>query len=296
MRSSSEFHDLDDAQALNHESEDGDLGRTHWGNLGLWSRPGMRYAQACAELADRTVAGLELGPATHLVDVGFGCGEQVLHWIRRYGVYRIDGLNLSHSQTALARERVAAAGHADVAQRLEQGSATQLEAWWEGRAQADAIVALDCAYHFAPSRAVFLRQAAGVLRPGGRLALSDLVLARADLSLRQRAVLAGMARLSRIPQANLLNAFEPVADSLPVVTHDYRTQLERAGFAIERFEDVTSSVFTPFGVWLARYRAALDPAIRRRIGWTKYRATAGFLRWADEERILRYVVCVGRRR
>lgn len=284
MRSSSEFHNLDDAQALNHESEDGDLGRTHWGNLGLWSRPGMRYAQACAELADRTVAGLELGPATHLVDVGFGCGEQVLHWIRQYGVHRIDGLNLSHSQTALARERVAAAGRADVAQRLEQGSATQLEAWWKGRAQADAIVALDCAYHFAPSRAVFLRQAARVLRAGGRLALSDLVLARADLSLRQRAVLAGIARLSRIPQANLLAA------------DDHRAQLEGEGFAIERFEDVTSSVFTPFGAWLARYRAALDPAIRRRIGWTKYRATAGFLRWADEERILRYVVCVGRRR
>lgn len=282
MRSSSEFHDLGDAQALNHESNDGD--RTHWGNLGLWSRPGMRYAEACAELADRTVAGLELGRATHLVDVGFGCGEQVLHWIRRYGVRQIDGLNLSRSQTVLARERIAAAGHADVAQRLARGSATKLEAWWKNRAKADAVVALDCAYHFAPSRAIFLDQAARVLRSGGRLALSDLVVARTDLSLRQRAVLAGMARLSRIPPANLLTA------------DHYRGGLERAGFGIERFEDVTSLVFTPFGQWLARYRAALDPAIRRRIGWTKYRATASFLRWAEQGRVLRYVVCVGRRR
>lgn len=284
-----EFHDLADARALNHESDSGEP--THWGNLGHWSRTGMRYPQACAELADRTVAGLELGPSSRLVDVGFGCGEQVLHWIRRYGVREIDGLNVSRSQTALARERLAQAGHPDVAQRLQQGSATELEAWWKDRAKADAIVALDCAYHFAPSRAVFLHQAARVLRPGGRLALSDLVLARDDLSLPQRTVLAGMARLSRIPRANLLNAFG--ADPLPA---DYRAQLQRAGFEIERFEDVTSSVFTPFGEWLSRYRAALDPAIRRRIGWAKYRVTAAFLRWAEKERVLRYVLCTARRR
>lgn len=281
-----EFHDLALAAALNHESDAGE--HTHWGNLGLWSRPGMRYADACAGLADRVVQGLGLGPDTRLVDVGFGCGDQVLRWISRYGVRRVHGLNVSRSQTALARQRVAAAGHGDIAQQLEQGSATDLYAWWSARAaagvKADAVVALDCAYHFAPSRRVFLRQAASVLRPGGRLALCDVVLARADLSLRQRAVLAGMARLSHIPAANLLTA------------KDYRLQLGRAGFEIEHFDDLTAAVFTPFGEWLDRYRAALHPALRRRVAWTRYRATASFLRWADQERVLRYVVCVAGRR
>ncbi|MCC2656466.1 MAG: methyltransferase-like protein [Panacagrimonas sp.] len=282
-----EFHDLADAESLNHES-DGSGGRTSWGNLGYWDRPDLRYADACTALADRTVAGLELGRGTRLIDVGFGCGDQVLRWVGHYGVHEIHGLNLSHGQTALARRRLIAAGHADIAQRLEQGSATDLYAWWSSRVaagvKADAVVALDCAYHFAPARRVFLRQAASVLRPGGRLALSDIVLARPDLSLRQRALLAGMARLSRIPSPNLLTA------------KGYRLQVARAGFEIERFEDATTAVFTPFGDWLDRYRAALHPSIRRDIPWTKYRATAAFLRWAEKERVLRYVVCVGKRR
>ena len=281
-----EFHDLADASALNHESDGGEV--TCWGNLGLWSRPGLRYAQACTALADRVVAGLDLGPDTRLVDVGFGCGDQVLRWIAHYGVRDLRGLNVSHSQTARARERLVAAGHAALAPRLEQGSATRLDAWWSARAgadqKADAVVALDCAYHFAPTRHAFLEQAAQVLRPGGRLALSDLVLARSDLSRRQRALLAAMARLSRIPAANLVGA------------EAYRSALARAGLEIERFDDVTPAVFTPFGEWLGRYRAALPHAVRRSVAWTKYRATAAFLRWAESERVLRYVLCVARRR
>jgi len=66
-----------------------------------------------------------------------------------------------------------------------------------------------------------------------------------------------------------------------------------AGLEVEVLEDLTDHVFRPFGDWLARYRAALDPDVARRIDWTKYRATAAFLRWADEQRVLRYVSCVG---
>lgn len=273
---SREFHDLAEA-ALNLESG----GRTHWGNLGGWEHA-RTYPEACEALADRLARGLKLDAGTRLIDVGFGCGDQVLHWIRRYGLRQVAGLNLSRSQTELARRRVAQSGYPDIADRLQQGSADSLGDWASrtGQAPVDAIVALDCAYHF-PSRSDFLRQAAGVLRPAGRLALSDLVLARPVPALHRRALLRVMAGFSRIPPQNL-------------VSQDvYRAQWREAGLEVEVLEDLTDHVFRPFGDWLARYRAALDPDVARRIDWTKYRATAAFLRWADEQRVLRYVSCVG---
>lgn len=271
---SREFHDLSEV-ALNHESG----GRTQWGNLGDW-QAARTYPQACAALAERVARAARLRAEMRVIDVGFGCGDQLLHWIDRHGVRALSGLNLSHVQTDVARERVAAAGHAGIAAHLTQGSAQQLAAWatHAGHAPADAVLALDCAYHF-PSRTEFFAQAAQVLRPGGRLVLSDVIVARADLSLAQRARLYVMARLSRIPRGNLVEA------------QAYRAQCAAAGFEVEDFEDITGQVFVPFGDWLRRYRAGLDRAVARRVGWTKYEATAAFLRWAQRERVLRYVVC-----
>lgn len=274
-----EFHDLAES-ALNHESG----GLTHWGNLGEWGRA-QTYPQACSALADRLARHARLSAHTALIDVGFGCGDQLLQWIETWGVRELSGLNLSESQTRRARERLVARGHGAVAARLSQGSAQDLAAWAQSssRAPADAVLALDCAYHF-PSRRDFVRQAAQVLRPGGRLVTSDLVLARARLPWSARGALALMARLSHLPRQNLVDA------------DTYQRQWTAAGFEIEGFEDLTPQVFRPFGDWLVRYRAALAPTLARDIDWTKYRATAAFLRWAEQAQVLRYVVCCGVRR
>lgn len=273
---SGEFHDLSE-EALNLESD----GRTHWGNLGDWQHA-QTYPEACEALADRLASGLRLDGATRLVDVGFGCGDQILHWIQRYGVRHVAGLNLSRSQTGLARRRIAESGHPEVAEGLRQGSVDSLAEWAArtGQSSVDAVVALDCAYHF-PSRRSFLRQAAQLLRPGGRIALSDLILARPVLPLHQRALLGVMGHFSRIPPENLVGR------------DDYVAQWRDAGLDVEAVEDITDHVFQPFGEWLARYRAGLDPDVARRVDWTKYRATAAFLRWADREQVLRYVTCIG---
>ena len=273
-----EFHDLAES-ALNQESG----GATHWGNLGDWRRA-RTYPDACAALADRVANGVALRASTRLIDVGFGCGDQLLRWIEHHGCLDIAGLNLSQSQTELARRRLVERGHADQAAHLEQGSAQNLDAWAarEGRAPVDAVVALDCAYHFT-SRRAFLHAAARMLRPGGRLALTDLVLARRDLPWRARALLLAMSAASRIPGENWVDEAT------------YREHWRQAGFVIDGFDDISGDVFQPFGEWLTRYRASLDPATARGVNWTKYRATAAFLRWAGRERVLRYVVCSGSR-
>lgn len=276
-----EFHDLAEA-ALNHESG----GQTCWGNLGLW-HGAQTYPEACTALADVLGQALRLGPGSRIVEAGFGCGDSLLHWRRRYGVQAIAGLNLSESQTASARQRLLAAGEPDIAQAITRADVRQLPAWARqqgsgGLSAPDTVLALDCAYHFS-DRDQFLLDAAAVLPAGGRLGLTDLLLSRSDLGARERLPLRAFAHLARIPWDNLLTEAP------------YRARWRAAGFEIEHFEDLTPAVFPGFGLWLRRYRAGLSPEQRRAVNWTKYTATAQVLRWAWKHRVLRYVLCTARK-
>jgi cyclopropane fatty-acyl-phospholipid synthase-like methyltransferase len=270
-----EFHDLSEA-LLNHESG----GTTLWGNLGYWATA-HTYPEACAALADELGSRLQLGPDTRLIEVGFGCGDALLHWMRTYGVQTLAGLNLSQSQTCHAQARLTAEGHAEIASRLHVGSVIELQDFagslpWS----ATAIAALDCAYHF-PSRERFLDDAAALLPVGGRVGVTDLLLARPPRGI-EHVVLRVICRLARIPRDHLVT--EP----------ELRQQWQRAGFEVTYLHDLSAGVMRPFGNWLDGYRCQFSRD-GRGPQWRKYRATAAVLHWADARDLLRYAVCVGRR-
>lgn len=271
-----EFHDLAE-RLLNLESD----GVTAWGNLGFWATA-TTYPEACAALADQLAERLHLEPDTRLIDIGFGCGDQLRHWMTRYGVQTLAGLNLSQSQTRHARQRLIADGQTSVAAALRQASVTELRPYagslpWT----ATTLVALDCAYHF-PSRPRFLEDAATVLPPGGRLGYTDLILARPPGTVGERVALQVICGMARIPHSHLIAETE------------VREQWCRAGLELQCFDDLTADVLRPFGDWLGRYRQQYGGR-EGRLRWTKYEATARVLRWADQRRLLRYVVCVGQR-
>lgn len=73
----------------------------------------------------------------------------------------------------------------------------------------DTILALDCAYHFR-SRAEFLRQAYGRLRPGGAVTLADICFA--DGALQTRWTRLVMTLVGLMPRENRVSA--------PTVTND----------------------------------------------------------------------------
>lgn len=280
--STREFHHTGD-RLLNREAGDDSA----WANLGYW-RDGATYPQACAALADQLGNRLDLGPHQHVLDVGFGNGDPLLHWIHRYGVTRLTGLNLSRSQTELARQRLLARGLEQPDIQLHRGDASELPALAQtpGWRVPDVIIALDCAYHF-NTREQFLRDAAALLPTGGHLGVSDLVLGRAPRSTLERLALRVMTRLARIPRAN------------QVTLATYQQQWRQAGLQIEHCEDISAQVMAPFGEWLQRYRQGLSHdtgnGSRHRGPWLRYEVTAAFLKWADRRRLLRYVVCTARR-
>ncbi|MGD9573567.1 MAG: DUF1365 family protein [Thermoleophilia bacterium] len=85
----------------------------------VFEEPGMSLEDAQRAKYDRICRKLGLGPDSRVLEIGCGWGGFALHAAGRYGA-RVTGLTLSDEQSALARERIAAAGLDDrVAIRLE---------------------------------------------------------------------------------------------------------------------------------------------------------------------------------
>lgn len=219
--------------------------RTAWANLGLWSS-GADYRAAATALATRVGEAAGLSPETRLLDVGVGAGEQLVHWAEHFGVRRVTALEIVPEMAERARRRVAAAGLTDRVEVRAGDGADLLRALdpppadprrparghrREGGPRFDAVVALDCAYHFDP-REGFVGGAAAALRPGGRLALTDLVVDRPP-----GPRLIRRARRAGIPDGNLVGATE------------YCRRIAAAGFTEVRAVDLTGPVLVGFVRW-----------------------------------------------
>ena len=141
-----------------------------WLNFGYWKQA-RNYPDAARALTRLLADWADLGETDEVLDVGFGFGEQDILWVKERNVKHITGVNITPMHVEVGKKRVESAG---VGHRvdLRQGSATELHDFREG--QFDKVVALECAFHF-HTRDEFFKQALRVLKPGGRLAATDLL-------------------------------------------------------------------------------------------------------------------------
>lgn len=174
------FDDLLDRLESGDPVSEAAFGRhVHWG---YWPAPALAdgspadYAAAAERLCRLLCDAADIRNGMNVLDVGCGFGGTIASLNERFAALKMVGVNIDPRQLARARAKVAPRAGNDV--RFVEGDACNLAF---AEATFDRILAVECIFHF-DSRVDFLRGAAKVLKPGGRLTLSDFVPAGATLA------------------------------------------------------------------------------------------------------------------
>jgi microcystin synthetase protein McyJ len=153
-----------------HSGREGLFGEQPFANYGYWTREGMTLAQAAEALTELVATAAGLGPGDRVLDVGAGYGAGAVVYAQRCRPQSIVGIDITEIRIEEGRKYVAKHGLSEIIE-LRLGSATAMEF---ADASFDKLVSVECAFHF-DTRRDFLREAARVLKPGGTLALTDMI-------------------------------------------------------------------------------------------------------------------------
>ena len=168
-------------------------------------------ADACDRLVDELAKAVPADAAL-IVDAGCGVGAATCRLAGRFPDATILAVNISHGQLLKARRRGVRTPVVMDAARLAIASGA-----------ADAVIALELAQHF-DTRAAFIAEAYRVLRPGGVIALADMLFHDAEPTGRWL-----------LPSGNEEQGLE-----------QYAELLTRTGFGSVAVRDTTELCWRPF--------------------------------------------------
>ena len=221
--------------------------RELWGehvHHGLWSGPSDHAPVEVATrgLAEWVIALARLPEGARVVDVGCGYGATSRLLAREHGA-RVTGLTLSPAQAAYAQSVGGRPGDPEILVRdwLANGLPD---------GEADAALAIECLSHM-PDKPRAFAELARVLKPGGRVVLTDWLACSRRTAWRDRLLLEPICAEGRLASMH--------------TPAEYGALLEDAGLRVERWEDLSRRVSRTWPIITRRAlaRAAGDPEARR---------------------------------
>lgn len=212
--------------------------REIWGehvHHGLWETGRESVAEATDALSDLVAAQLDANPGDCIVDIGCGYGATAARLAEASNV-SVTGFTLSEEQARIARKRPGA-----LTFHVRDWLANSLPA-----ASFDHAYAIESTEHMADKAGLF-REAARVLKPGGRLVVCAWLSEDGPSRWRVRHLLEPICREGRLPGMGTRGEYEDWA--------------EAAGFRLAAYEDLSRQVR---GTWSIVTRRVLGKLVTTR--------------------------------
>lgn len=226
-----------------------------WGNLGCWGADTPDYASACEVLTQRVADAAGVSAGARVLCLACGAGEE-LHWLlARRAVALAVGVEQDATSVELGRRALPAGRwqllHGDAAAPASAALGLAPESF-------DHVLCVDAAYHLRP-RDALLQQAMRLLRPGGRLAYTDLSVEPQAAGL-GRGLLHAAAALCGLTGGELLPTAAQAA------------RLQRLGFVDVQLQTLSAPVLDGFAHFVRQQvqqlRGRVWAPASRRARWT----------------------------
>jgi cyclopropane fatty-acyl-phospholipid synthase-like methyltransferase len=217
-------------------------------NYGYWPQDGMTIDEASAALVDLLADELQLTADDTMLECGCGYGAAAIQLATQTPVAHITGRDVTEVRIATGQELVKKHGHEGRID-LAVGDATKLSF---DDAFFSRVLAIECAFHF-NTREQFFHEAFRVLKPGGRLVMTDIVIApHIDVPSQTLEQLRThmSAKIKMIPDANLYNEVA------------FREKLSAAGFTDLKLYSISDKNIRQFADAMEKSAETAPPETR----------------------------------